>query len=142
MTGFYNRNGVCLLRGTDYIFKPNLVNLTYLLTYLLTYSMQQSPSWEADLFSASQEIPRALCNPKIHYSIQTCLPPVPILSLINPVHSPHSTSWRSILILSYHLRPGLQSGLFPSGFPNETLYILLPSHIRATCPTRLILLDF
>ena len=32
MTGFYNRNGVGLLRGTNYIFKSNLVNLTYLLT--------------------------------------------------------------------------------------------------------------
>ena len=30
----------------------------YLLTYLLTYSMVQSPSWEANWFAASQEIPR------------------------------------------------------------------------------------
>ena len=30
------------------------------LTYLLTYSMQQSPSWEANRFSASQEISRML----------------------------------------------------------------------------------
>ena len=28
------------------------------LTYLLTYSMMQSPSWEANWFAASQEIPR------------------------------------------------------------------------------------
>ena len=27
------------------------------------------------------------------------------------------TSWRSILIISSHLRPGFQSGLFPSGSP-------------------------
>jgi hypothetical protein len=27
-------------------------------TYLLTYSMVQSPSWEANWFAASQEIPR------------------------------------------------------------------------------------
>ena len=43
-----------------------LVN-AYLLTYLLTYSMEQSPSWEANLFAASQEIPRILWNPKVHY---------------------------------------------------------------------------
>ena len=36
---------------------------TYLLTYLLTYSMQHSPSWEANRFSASQQIPRIKCNP-------------------------------------------------------------------------------
>ena len=35
---------------------------------------------------------------------------------------PHPTSWKSILILSYHLRLGLSSGLFPSGFPTKTLY--------------------
>ena len=37
----------------------------YLLTYLLTYSMQQMRSWEANRFSASQEIHRILRNPKV-----------------------------------------------------------------------------
>ena len=32
--------------------------------YLLTYFMEQSPSWEANLFSASQEIHRILWNPE------------------------------------------------------------------------------
>jgi len=32
--------------------------------YLLTYTMQQSPSWEANRFSASQEILRILCEPE------------------------------------------------------------------------------
>ena len=39
---------------------------------------------------------------------------------------PHLTSWRSILILSTHLRLGLPSGLFPSGFPSKTLYTPSP----------------
>jgi hypothetical protein len=34
---------------------------------LLTYSMEQSPSWEADRFLASQEIPRILWNMRAHY---------------------------------------------------------------------------
>ena len=43
------------------------------------------------------------------------------LSWAGPIQStyPHRTSWRSILILSTHLRLGLPCGLFPSGFPHQ-----------------------
>ena len=34
----------------------------------------------------------------------------------------HSTTWRSIVLFSTHLRLGLPSGLFPSGFPTKTMY--------------------
>ena len=51
----------------------------------------------------------------------------------------HPTSWRSIRILSSHLRLVLPSRLFPSGYPTKTLYAPLPSPIRPTCPVELIL---
>ena len=45
----------------------------------------------------------------------------PSLTWASPIQStnPHPTSWRYILILSTHLRLGLPSALFPSGFPNQ-----------------------
>ena len=50
------------------------------------------------------------------------------LSWASPIQSiyPHPTSWRSVLILSAHLRLGLLSGLFPSGFPTKNLYTPSP----------------
>ena len=105
-------------------------------SYLLTYSMQQSPSWDVNRFSASQEIPRILWNPKVHYCIYKFPPPVPILSQINPVHAPlQPTSWRSVLILSSHLRLGLPSCLFPSGFATKTC-IHLSSHRTCYMPLK------
>ena len=54
---------------------------------------------------------------------------------------PHPTSCWNVL-LSSHLRLGLPSCLFPSGFPTKIVYTPLHSLLRATCPAHLILLDF
>ena len=50
--------------------------------------MVQSPSWEANWFAASQEIPRISRNSKVHYRTHKRPPPVPILGQSNPVHIP------------------------------------------------------
>jgi hypothetical protein len=76
----------------------------------VTNYMEQSPSWEANGSSASQEIPCILWNLKVHYHIYKSPPRVPIRSQIDPDHAPHPTS---ILILSFHLRLCLPSGLHP-----------------------------
>ena len=57
---------------------------------ILTHSMVQSPSWEANWFAASQDIPRISWNPKVHYRTHKRPPPVPILGQPNPVHIPTS----------------------------------------------------
>ena len=50
------------------------------------------------------------------------------LSWASPIQSiyPHRTSWRSILILSTHLRLGLPSSLLLSGFLTKILYTPSP----------------
>ena len=50
----------------------------------------QSPSWAANWFAASQEIPRISRNPKVLYRTHKRPPPVSILGQPNPVHIPTS----------------------------------------------------
>ena len=114
--------------------------LTYSPTYLLTFSMEQSPSWKAKRFSASQETPRILWTRKFISAVTSACHLSVSWATSNQSMLPHPICWRSILIFS-HLCLVFPNGLFPSGFPTKTLYKTLHLPICATCPANLSL-DF
>jgi hypothetical protein len=90
-----------------------------LFTYLLTYSMEETPSWEAKLFAASQEIPRILWNPKVHFLIYKCSPPVSILSQPNPVHNPISHFLEIHININLPSAPGSPQWSLSHRFPHQ-----------------------
>jgi hypothetical protein len=81
--------------------------------------MEQNPSWEANIHSASQEILRRLWEPKVHYCVHMSPLLLHILSQRNPIHTfpPRFSKIHSNIILPFTLRP---SKLFlPFRFPNQ-----------------------
>jgi hypothetical protein len=99
--------------------------------------MEQSPSWEA-----KQSLQLVKKFPAF-YITRCFITRQRSLSWARAIQSTsyYLNSWRSVLILSFHLRLGLPSCLFSSRFQIKTLYTPLPTPIRATCPAYLILPD-
>jgi len=109
--------------------------------YLLTYFMQQSPSWEANQFSASKEILRILWNRKVHYRSHQCQPPVPILSQLDPINTPTPHFLKSHLNIILPSTPGSSKWSLSLRFPHQNP--VYTSSILRTCykPVQLILLN-
>ena len=89
--------------------------------YILVDCATISYPWSGVLFeqlssSTGHEIPCTLWNPKVYYRVHSNPP------LVNPVHTTHSISWRSVLILSSHLLLVLPADLVLSPFPIKPLY--------------------
>ena len=108
---------------------------------IFTYSMEQSPSGQADWFSASQKSFCIVWNTKVLYCIYKCLSPVPILSQINLFHAPHPSSWRFILILFCISTCGSCKWSFSLQVSPPNPVYTSPLPISAICPVHLILLN-
>jgi len=78
--------------------------------------MEQSPSSEASRVSVSQETPHILWEPKVHYRTHKRPPPVPILSQLDPVHTPTPHSLKIHLIL-FQCRPASSKWSLSFRFP-------------------------
>ena len=83
--------------------------------------MVQSPSWEANWFAVSQEIPRISRKPKFHYRTHKRPPPVSILGQPNPVHIPTSHLLEIHPNIIHPSTPRSPQWFLPSGFPNKTI---------------------
>ena len=93
--------------------------------------MEQSPSWQADRFSASQEIHGTFWNPKVHYRIHTCPTPIPILSQLDPVHTPTSHFLKIHLNIILSSMPGSPKWSLSFRFPHQNpLYTSPLPHTR------------
>ena len=108
-------NGFC-----SFLLQTSASHL-FLITYLLTYSMEHSPSWEANRFSASQEIPTFYWT----RSFNTTFTSARQLSIswVSSIQSiaPHPTSWSSVLILSSPYIWVIQVVIFPRVSPPNPL---------------------
>ena len=107
-----------------------------------TYSMVQSPSWEANWFAVSQEIPRISRNPKVHYRTHKRPPPVSILGQPDPIHIPISHLLEIHPNIIHPSTPRSPQWSLSFRFPHQEPIHPLSSPIRSTCPAHLILLDF
>jgi hypothetical protein len=100
------------------VFRVTGVNLLpEKVTYLLTPWI--SPFWEANRFAGRQEILCILGNPKVHYRIHKCPPPILILSLLDPVRTHTSYFLKIYLYIILPSTPGSPQWSLSLRFPHQ-----------------------
>ena len=97
-----------------------------IVTYLLPHSMEQSRSWEANTFSASQEIPLVLWNPKVHYRSHKCPPPALSWASSNQSIPPQSHFLKIHLNILIPSMPGSSKWSLSFGFPHQNPVYISP----------------
>ena len=103
--------------------------------------MEQSPSWEANRFSVSQEITHILRNPEVHYSIHKCSLTVPILSQIDSVYASTSHFLKIHLNIIFPSKPRSSNWSLFFRIPRQNRVYASPLPIRAIFSAHLIPLD-
>jgi hypothetical protein len=111
--------------------KSHLLPLRYPVWYDVNNSTELSPPSEASNSSASQKIPRILCNPKVHFRVNNSPSSFRNFRQINPVHAfplifieihyniilpsiPMSLKWSLSLSLCLSQNSPLRTSMLPS----------------------------
>jgi hypothetical protein len=108
--------GFCNTILSDFLVRQQI-------TVHIPYYIEQSPSWAANRFSASQEIPRVLGNRKVHYRIHKWPPFQFLKTYLNIIlpSTPGSSKW------PLSIRFPHQNPLNTSPLPHMC-YMSRPSH--------------